>query len=1127
MSGKKINTGKQQDEIEVEEKKAPKQKPVNVEKADEIAKTKGKLSKIIREAKLSNNTDGSIAKKENIETAMDVMAQFKEIGKDKINEAKYIDNIRIKLNVLLKDTGVSYANFTLRDVNNTEKIVTDDRKWLDEEWINPGDKSFLVSGPGVKKGKTDESKSKSRYNISKENKGELVDARVQKHEYVEPEYGPRDEEELMKKLQSGNITSDELEKLMTNKKTRSDPSESRMMGFQKGQIRTVGKEREKDKEDIRINDLAWKKMKGENPSMSMADSIRVGYRIKDIENESLEKSEKRDIYGRIMGEDEKKSTKSKKPETAEDKEIREQLDYNKEEWERVKKGFIQKTGYHPISGKDMDEEFNKRFTREREQEMDEDMKKHRENIQASLERQHSLNVNKEREGASTPIKSISTKEGGLTEDHIKYVRKKLNEYDDEMAARRGEKMNINFNEKEGDNRKEDDRMKKMSKHLKRTKNLSNTNYRESKMSDTDKDRINRKQNNFDNLQEELKKQNDKLGNKKNITKKDLDEQNELYAQIDRAMDLLKNEGITVVSIPQISLSKNKFVEEKKSGYVKEKSHIELALEEKAKQREKPKVESKSRFVRKRDKLYTLIDTIKEGRKYLKKDITDEELNEAKKKIKELQDRATELTNDHDLGYYDIENNKLSDIKPLTDPQEGKYQSSRAQPSDKEIEDEPQPSAPPMEPNNDFSDERKQQRLIDRYRKELDRQSEEKYKPSAPPMEPNNDFFDNRPVRLERDDDTKHNYLPPQKYYTNMRYDDINAFEKEIEEKKQYQQQRNQMEQDERNYDEQLDDDRKDARNIAPDIVEEKQGTFMRNLNQFNNYFEKAKKDGFFRENPKNPKRGDNINSRSEDDQYSRFLNDSSASRRDENKSHFVNGISEYMRANNIRNRVKLNDLGYDAMRGLAEDVGIVGAKSDSWSDKYGVNLDLFEELREIGAVDPILNHPKVRNTSAGRALAELNEQTKGGDTNRPGKLANMGMKFVDIMKAAAVPFRIYAGDIDAAGQLGDLRKGYMAGKSIWQGGKEVYKAAKNENTEEPIGPESEKSELAEILKKLGNIKDDDKGKGGRYPEMKKIANQFRFPNSSEVRNAVPLISNAITGYMNSMNEYGSFYDDTI
>jgi hypothetical protein len=56
-----------------------------------------------------------------------------------------------------------------------------------------------------------------------------------------------------------------------------------------------------------------------------------------------------------------------------------------------------------------------------------------------------------------------------------------------------------------------------------------------------------------------------------------------------------------------------------------------------------------------------------------------------------------------------------------------------------------------------------------------------------------------------------------------------------------------------------------------------------------------------------------------------------------------------------------------------------------------------------------------------------------------------------------------------------------------------------------------------------NLKLEDlaRGKSLKYPEMRDVKQPYRFPGPSENYNAVPLVQNAVTNYMNDLNLYGS------
>ena len=237
-----------------------------------------------------------------------------------------------------------------------------------------------------------------------------------------------------------------------------------------------------------------------------------------------------------------------------------------------------------------------------------------------------------------------------------------------------------------------------------------------------------------------------------------------------------------------------------------------------------------------------------------------------------------------------------------------------------------------------------------------------------------------------------------------------------------------------------------------------------------------------------------------------------------------NFIREFMRNNRIRSNVDLGGMSNRAINSLATNLGRAG-NINSFQARYGVNLELFNELRQWGALDPVLNHPRVQNTQVGRGLAELNKQTMKG-----GKLVNLGSKFGSIMEGIMAGGQIIekgmAGDPSVVPELIKVSKGARSGVTVYQGVKKIINKARDiegptKTKTETRGMTDQESRIIEELERLNKLQ---RAPQDRRPEQVVIGQYYKLPPPSERRNANLLIQNAVNSYMNDKNLFGSYYD---
>lgn len=252
-------------------------------------------------------------------------------------------------------------------------------------------------------------------------------------------------------------------------------------------------------------------------------------------------------------------------------------------------------------------------------------------------------------------------------------------------------------------------------------------------------------------------------------------------------------------------------------------------------------------------------------------------------------------------------------------------------------------------------------------------------------------------------------------------------------------------------------------------------------------------------------------------QYQTMFGSSDEDRKNERERH-IDAITEFMNENKIaQENIDFNSMSNDKISDLATRLNLSNdVSTDTFDGIYGDALEVYNSIRQTGKIADFLDHPRVKNTYMGNALRNLDQEVATKD----GKLNNLPSKFKSIMEAMAVPVKIMAGEADPRDVL-TVAKAGIAVKDIVQGAYNVI-SGKRTHTEEKEETKTEDEKILESMRRLQERGDLPLQSKLQYPTSKPLK-QWRFPETNEYYNAVPLIQNSITAYLNDQNLYGGGY----
>jgi hypothetical protein len=304
-------------------------------------------------------------------------------------------------------------------------------------------------------------------------------------------------------------------------------------------------------------------------------------------------------------------------------------------------------------------------------------------------------------------------------------------------------------------------------------------------------------------------------------------------------------------------------------------------------------------------------------------------------------------------------------------------------------------------------------------------------------------------------------------------------------------------------------------------LEEKKEEFMRNvreterlLQEFLDFDEENERDGLDAEY-------DYLNEEGrEEPRESRWSRFRQNLRNNQQRSYNLQAIQQYMRENAIRSRARISELSSSSIANIAEGLGVVNSSIQDFSNRYGLQLELFNELREWGAINSILGHPLLQNTMMGRGLSELNQQTIG-----KGNLTQLQTKFSSIMDAIMSGGKVITG----SGDLSDILKISKGGRSavdIGKGVKSIVDTMRETKDDDKEGKDDDKDDKKDLISELQD-------KGIIYQKLTKPAaigkpiTPYKFPSPYERNNANKLIQNAVNNFLLDRNMYGNYYGNDI